>query len=78
MRQARLLEQCQSARQANEELIRRLQSQCGELRAQRAEAELQLVEVEGDHRHITDRTREELAERVNRCLRGYTHWEVAA
>ncbi|OAE35184.1 hypothetical protein AXG93_2947s1010 [Marchantia polymorpha subsp. ruderalis] len=22
--------------------------------------------------------REELVERVNRCLRGYTHWEVAA
>ncbi|OAE21609.1 hypothetical protein AXG93_939s1160 [Marchantia polymorpha subsp. ruderalis] len=51
---------------------------CGELRSQHAEAELQLVEVEGDHRRATDRTREELAERVNRCLRGYTHWEVAA
>ncbi|OAE24640.1 hypothetical protein AXG93_4863s1030 [Marchantia polymorpha subsp. ruderalis] len=51
---------------------------CSEFRAQRAEAERQLVEVEGDHRRATDRTREELAERVNRCLKGYTHWEVAA
>ncbi|OAE21224.1 hypothetical protein AXG93_3833s1020 [Marchantia polymorpha subsp. ruderalis] len=40
VRQTRLLEQCQSARQADEELICHLQSQCGELRAQRAEAEL--------------------------------------
>ncbi|OAE28504.1 hypothetical protein AXG93_813s1000 [Marchantia polymorpha subsp. ruderalis] len=40
VRQTRLLEQCQSARQTDEDLIPQLQSQCGELRAQRAEAEL--------------------------------------
>ncbi|OAE24010.1 hypothetical protein AXG93_4266s1060 [Marchantia polymorpha subsp. ruderalis] len=74
----KVVNQCQIARQAGEELLRRLQSQCDELRAQRAEAELQLVEIEGDNRHATDRTREELVERVNRCLRGYTRWEVAA
>ncbi|OAE19406.1 hypothetical protein AXG93_1096s1020 [Marchantia polymorpha subsp. ruderalis] len=44
VRQTRLLEQCQSARQADKELIHHLQSQCGELRAQRAESELQLVD----------------------------------
>ncbi|OAE20086.1 hypothetical protein AXG93_105s1010 [Marchantia polymorpha subsp. ruderalis] len=71
-------DKCKVARQADEELLRRLQSQCDELRAQRAEAELQLVEFEGDNRRATDRTREELVERVNRCLRGYTHREVAA
>ncbi|OAE20187.1 hypothetical protein AXG93_3802s1000 [Marchantia polymorpha subsp. ruderalis] len=78
VRQTRLLEQCQLARQADEELIRRLQSECGELRAQRAEAELQLVVVEDDRRREADRTKEELARRVNHCLRGYAHWEVAA
>ncbi|OAE34640.1 hypothetical protein AXG93_3267s1080 [Marchantia polymorpha subsp. ruderalis] len=51
---------------------------CDELRVQRVKAELQLVEVEGDNWRATDRTREELVERVNRCLRGYTRWEVAA
>ncbi|OAE28689.1 hypothetical protein AXG93_2202s1020 [Marchantia polymorpha subsp. ruderalis] len=54
VRQTRLLEQCQLARQADEELIRRLQSECGELRAQRAEAELQLVVVEDDRRREED------------------------
>ncbi|OAE27809.1 hypothetical protein AXG93_2954s1030 [Marchantia polymorpha subsp. ruderalis] len=78
VRQTRLLEQCQLARQADEDLIRQLQSQCGELRAQRAEAEMQLVVVEDDRRREADRTREELVERVNHCLRGYTLWEVAA
>ncbi|OAE33259.1 hypothetical protein AXG93_1200s1210 [Marchantia polymorpha subsp. ruderalis] len=78
VRQTRLLEQCQLARQADEDLIRKLQSECGELRAQRAEAELQFVVVEDDHRREADRTKEELVERVNRCLRGYTLWEVAA
>lgn len=78
VRQTRLLEQCQSARQADEELIRHLQSQCGELRAQRAEAKMQLVEIKGDRQRATDCTRKELAERVNRCLRGYTHWKVGA
>ncbi|OAE34018.1 hypothetical protein AXG93_4142s1030 [Marchantia polymorpha subsp. ruderalis] len=78
VRQTRLLEQCQSARQADEELIRHLQSQCGELRAQRAEAKLQLAEIEGNCRRATDRTWKELVERVNHCLRGYTHWGVAA
>ncbi|OAE34296.1 hypothetical protein AXG93_1757s1150 [Marchantia polymorpha subsp. ruderalis] len=72
VRQTRSLEQCQIACQADEELLRRLQSQCYELRAQRAEAELQLVEFEGDNRRATDRTREELVARVNQCLRGYT------
>ncbi|OAE22662.1 hypothetical protein AXG93_4232s1010 [Marchantia polymorpha subsp. ruderalis] len=51
--------------------------QCGKLRAQRAEAELQLVVIEDDRRRATDRTLEELAERVNHYLRGYTLWEVA-
>ncbi|OAE18322.1 hypothetical protein AXG93_2566s1050 [Marchantia polymorpha subsp. ruderalis] len=72
VRQTRLLEQCQLARQADEDLIRQLQSQCGELRAQRAEAELQLVVVEDDRRRKADLTKEELVERVNHCFRGYT------
>ncbi|OAE26939.1 hypothetical protein AXG93_4413s1230 [Marchantia polymorpha subsp. ruderalis] len=78
VRQTRTLEQCQLARQAYEELLRRMQSQCDELRAQRAEVELQILEIEGNRWRATDRTREELAARVSRCLRGYTHWEVAA
>lgn len=73
-----MLEQSEIARKADEELLRRLQSQCDELRAQRAEAKLQLVEFEGHNRHVTDRTREELVARVDRCLRGYTCWEIAA
>ncbi|OAE26915.1 hypothetical protein AXG93_694s1010 [Marchantia polymorpha subsp. ruderalis] len=72
------LEKSEDARKVDEELLRRLQSQCDELRAQRAEAELQFVEVDGDSRRATDRTREELAARVNRCLRGYIQWEVIA
>ncbi|OAE29543.1 hypothetical protein AXG93_4459s1010 [Marchantia polymorpha subsp. ruderalis] len=73
----KVVNQCQIARQADEELLRRLQSLCDELRAQRVEAELQLVEIEGDNRRTTDRMREELVERVNRCLRNYTRLEVA-
>ncbi|OAE33544.1 hypothetical protein AXG93_4032s1010 [Marchantia polymorpha subsp. ruderalis] len=76
VRQTRLLEQCQIARQEDEELLRHLQLQCDKFRAQRAEAELQLVEFEGDNRRTTDRKREEFVARVNQCLRGYT--EVAA
>ncbi|OAE18271.1 hypothetical protein AXG93_723s1230 [Marchantia polymorpha subsp. ruderalis] len=75
---AALCEQCQLARQADEELIRRLQSECGELRAQRAEAESQLVVIEDDRRREADRTKEEMARRVAHCLKGYAHWEVAA
>ncbi|OAE31726.1 hypothetical protein AXG93_3384s2020 [Marchantia polymorpha subsp. ruderalis] len=60
VRQTRLLEQCQITRKADEELLRRLQSLCDELRAQRVDAELQLVEFEGDNRRATDRTRERL------------------
>ncbi|OAE29192.1 hypothetical protein AXG93_2789s1020 [Marchantia polymorpha subsp. ruderalis] len=75
---SRLLEQCHIARKADEELRHRMQSQCDEFRAQRADAELQLVEFEGDKKRATDRTREELVARVNRCLRGYTLWKVAA
>ncbi|OAE30695.1 hypothetical protein AXG93_402s1080 [Marchantia polymorpha subsp. ruderalis] len=78
VRQTRLLEQCQLARQADEELIRKLQSECGELRAQRADAELQLVVVEDDCRREEDRTKEELVKRVNHYLRGYTLRELAA
>ncbi|OAE31885.1 hypothetical protein AXG93_2834s1160 [Marchantia polymorpha subsp. ruderalis] len=70
--------QCQIARKADEKLLRRLQSQCDEFRAQRADAELQLVEFEGDNQRATDRTREQLVARVSRCLRGYTLWKVAA
>ncbi|OAE18402.1 hypothetical protein AXG93_1563s1000 [Marchantia polymorpha subsp. ruderalis] len=58
VRQTRLLEQCQIARKADEDLLRRLQLQCDELSAQHAEAELQLVEFEGNNRRATDRTRE--------------------
>ncbi|OAE23388.1 hypothetical protein AXG93_1660s1470 [Marchantia polymorpha subsp. ruderalis] len=78
VRQTRLVEQSDIARKADEELLRRLQSQCDKLRAHRAEAELQLVEFEGDNRRATDCTREELVARVNRCVRGYTRWEIAA
>ncbi|OAE20188.1 hypothetical protein AXG93_3802s1010 [Marchantia polymorpha subsp. ruderalis] len=70
--------QCQLARQADEDLIRKLQSECGELRAQRAEAELQLMVVEDNRRWEADHMKEELVKRVNHCLRGYTLWEVAA
>ncbi|OAE26749.1 hypothetical protein AXG93_2471s1170 [Marchantia polymorpha subsp. ruderalis] len=68
--QTRALEQCQSARKADEELLRNLQSQCAKLRAQRAEAEVQLAKVEGSSRRDADRTREELVARVNHCLKG--------
>ncbi|OAE27805.1 hypothetical protein AXG93_1001s1000 [Marchantia polymorpha subsp. ruderalis] len=78
VRQTRLLEHSQIARKADKELLRRLQSQCDELRVHRAEAELQLVLFEVNNRRVTDRTREELVARVNRCLRGYTRWEIAA
>lgn len=50
----------------------------GELKAQRAEAESQLVVIEEDRRREADCTREEMARRVAHCLKGYTHWEVAA
>ncbi|OAE28049.1 hypothetical protein AXG93_488s1110 [Marchantia polymorpha subsp. ruderalis] len=39
---------------------------------------MQLVVVEDDRRREADRTREELVERVNHCLIGYTLWKVAA
>ncbi|OAE30616.1 hypothetical protein AXG93_1037s1020 [Marchantia polymorpha subsp. ruderalis] len=57
-RQTRALEEGQSTRKADEELLRNLQSECAELRAQRADAEMQLAEVEG-----SSRTREELVTR---------------
>ncbi|OAE23805.1 hypothetical protein AXG93_1151s1000 [Marchantia polymorpha subsp. ruderalis] len=41
---ARALEQGQNARKSDEELLRNLQSECAELRAQRAEAEMRLAE----------------------------------
>ncbi|OAE25057.1 hypothetical protein AXG93_4094s1080 [Marchantia polymorpha subsp. ruderalis] len=41
VRQTWLLEQSEIARKADKELLRRLQSQCNELRAQRVEAKLQ-------------------------------------
>ncbi|OAE25581.1 hypothetical protein AXG93_2982s1010 [Marchantia polymorpha subsp. ruderalis] len=71
------LEQSEAARRVDEELLERLQSQCEELKAQRAAAELQLAEVEGHNRRAADPTREELVAQVGRCLRGYAHWEVA-
>ncbi|OAE20492.1 hypothetical protein AXG93_4698s1440 [Marchantia polymorpha subsp. ruderalis] len=64
VQQTRLLEQCQIARMADEELLRRLHSQCDELRAQRADAELQLVEFEGDNR----RNRRRVAKRLDSFL----------
>ncbi|OAE25892.1 hypothetical protein AXG93_2145s1920 [Marchantia polymorpha subsp. ruderalis] len=78
VRQTWALEKSETARKADEELLDQLQSRCDELRAQHAEAELQLAEVEGHNRHATDRTRKELVLRVNRCLRGYACWEVTA
>ncbi|OAE35456.1 hypothetical protein AXG93_2587s1720 [Marchantia polymorpha subsp. ruderalis] len=78
VRHTRTMEKSETARKADEELLGRLQSQCDESRAQRAEAELQLAEVEGHIRRATDRTREELVSRVDRCLRGYVCWEIAA
>lgn len=78
MRQTQELAQCQITRCADEELIRRLQEQCEELRTQRAEAEQQLADLEVDRRRATDRTREEAAAQASRRLRGYVHWEVAA
>ncbi|OAE23644.1 hypothetical protein AXG93_4720s1090 [Marchantia polymorpha subsp. ruderalis] len=78
VRHTHALEQSEAARRADEELLGRLQSQCVELRTQRAAAELQLAEVEGHNRRATDRTREELVSRVDRCLRGYAGCEIAA
>ncbi|OAE32104.1 hypothetical protein AXG93_4202s1060 [Marchantia polymorpha subsp. ruderalis] len=78
VRKTQALEQSEAARRADKELLGRLQSQCDELRTQRAAAELRLVEVEGHNRRATDRTREELVSRVDRCLRGYARWEIAA
>ncbi|OAE26554.1 hypothetical protein AXG93_3817s1170 [Marchantia polymorpha subsp. ruderalis] len=78
VRQTRTLEKSETARKADKELLGRLQSQCDELRAQRAKAELQLAEVEDHNRRAIDRTREELVSRVDRCLRGYARWEIAA
>lgn len=72
-RQTRALEESQRIRKEDEESLRNLQSECSDLRAQRAEAKMQLAEVEG-----SCRAREELATRVTHCLRGYAHWEVAA
>lgn len=78
VRKTQALEQSEAARRADEELLRRLQSQFDELRAQRAAAEEQLAEMEDHNRRTTDRTREELVLRVDRCLRGYARWEIAA
>ncbi|OAE24416.1 hypothetical protein AXG93_4530s1180 [Marchantia polymorpha subsp. ruderalis] len=77
VRQMRALEKSETARKADEELLCRLQSQCDELRAPRAEAELQLEEVEGHNRRVTDRTREEFVSRVDRCFKGYARWKIA-
>ncbi|OAE23072.1 hypothetical protein AXG93_1544s1060 [Marchantia polymorpha subsp. ruderalis] len=78
VRKTQALEQSEAAKRADEELLRRLQSQFDELRAQRAAAEEQLAEMEDHNRRTTDRTREELVLRVDRCLRGYARWEIAA
>lgn len=75
MRKTQALEQSEAVRRADEEL---LGPQCDELRTQRATAELQLAEVEGHNRRSTNRTREELVLRVDRCLRRYARWEIAA
>ncbi|OAE18949.1 hypothetical protein AXG93_1976s1560 [Marchantia polymorpha subsp. ruderalis] len=77
VRKTQALEQSEAARRVDEELLGRLQSQCKEMRAQRAAAELLLAEVEGHNRRAADRTWEELVARVGRCLRDYAHWEVA-
>ncbi|OAE23876.1 hypothetical protein AXG93_3001s1050 [Marchantia polymorpha subsp. ruderalis] len=77
VRKTRALEESEAARRADEELLGRLQSQCEELRAQRAAAKVQLAEEEDHNRRAADRTREELVVRVDRCLRVYTHWEIA-
>ncbi|OAE30917.1 hypothetical protein AXG93_1640s1000 [Marchantia polymorpha subsp. ruderalis] len=77
VRKTRALEESEATRRADEELLGRLQSQCEELRAQRAAAEVQLAEEEDHNRRAADRTREELVVRVDRCLRGYAHWEIA-
>ncbi|BBN19980.1 hypothetical protein Mp_8g15400 [Marchantia polymorpha subsp. ruderalis] len=72
-RQTRALEESQRACKEDEGLLCNLQSECSDLRAQRAGLETQLAEVES-----SCRARGELAARVTRCLNGYTHWEVAA
>ncbi|OAE34716.1 hypothetical protein AXG93_265s1010 [Marchantia polymorpha subsp. ruderalis] len=51
VRQTRLLEHSELAQKADEELLRRLQSQCDELRVWRAEAKLELVEFEDHSQH---------------------------
>ncbi|OAE26936.1 hypothetical protein AXG93_4413s1200 [Marchantia polymorpha subsp. ruderalis] len=45
VRKTQALEQSEAARRADEELLGRLQSQCDELRTQRAAAELQLARL---------------------------------
>lgn len=37
-----------------------------------------MAEVEGHNRRTTDRMWEELVSRIDRCLRGYARWEIAA
>lgn len=73
----------EAARIADLELIEKLQAQCGELRTQRSQAKEQLCEVEaklteaeGKIRQLSGETSEALTARVERCVRGYTLWQI--
>ncbi|OAE35342.1 hypothetical protein AXG93_3546s1000 [Marchantia polymorpha subsp. ruderalis] len=73
-----LHDHCALSRKLQKTTIQLRDEMCDELRTQRAAAELQLGEVEGHNRRATNRTREELVSWVDRCLRGYARWEIAA
>lgn len=73
----------EAARIADLELIEKLKTECGEFRTQRSQAEEQLCEVEaklmeaeGKNQPLSKETREALTARVERCLRGYTLWQI--
>ncbi|OAE18749.1 hypothetical protein AXG93_2396s1000 [Marchantia polymorpha subsp. ruderalis] len=80
---AKKLSEYEAARIADLELIKRLETQCGELRTQRSQAKEQLCEVEakvtkaeGRNRQLSKETREALTAQMERCLHGYTLWQI--
>ncbi|OAE35953.1 hypothetical protein AXG93_4303s1050 [Marchantia polymorpha subsp. ruderalis] len=80
---AKKLSEYEAARIADLELIEKFETQCGEFRTQRSQAEEQLCEVEAKltkaevkNRQLSEETREALTARVERCLRGYVLWQI--
>ncbi|OAE20095.1 hypothetical protein AXG93_2611s1020 [Marchantia polymorpha subsp. ruderalis] len=72
-----------AAEEAKREYQAELAAQCGELRTQRSQVEEQLCKVEvklteakGKIRQLSGETSEALTARVERCLCGYTLWQI--